>query len=183
MYELAGFEALLGPVITGRLKTKGTTLKTEEVAEIPRVRVGIKNRDPYRGLDSLTVRKAIISEGKIELTMASEDRLIEVDLTLNFPEERMVFDIDNGLRVADDGSEDSARQIVSVLHFMRGYICNGKLQVFNAETNSLLGRKDTFIPLNIAPGFAADHIDQLIDKYESEAETRAAKVERGAAGA
>jgi hypothetical protein len=95
----------------------------------------------------------------------------------------MIFDLDNAFRVADDGSEHSAQQIISSLQFMRDYICNGKLQVFNAKTNALLGRKDAFIPVNIVPGFAADHFDQLIAKYETEAETRAAKVQQGAAGA
>jgi hypothetical protein len=108
--------------------------------------------------------------------------LLEVRLALNFPDERTLFNIDDGIRVADDGSERSARQIVSVLHFMRDYMCNGKLHVFDAETDSLLGRKDSYIPVNIVPRFAVEHFNQLINKYEAEAETRAAKAQQGAAG-
>jgi len=174
LYELAGFEELLGPVVTGRLKTKDATLTVDDVAVVTRIRIGIKNRQPYTVLDNLSVRNAAISEGKIEVRMSSDDGLIEVDLVLNFPDERMIFDLDNGFRVADDGSEHGARQIVSALHFMTDYICNGKLQIFNAETGSLLGRKDAYIPMNIVPGFAAEHFNQLINKYEAEAETRAA---------
>jgi hypothetical protein len=181
LYELAGFEELLGPAITGRLKVKDTTLTMNDVSFVQAVRIGIKNRQPYTALNNLSVRNAVITEGRIELTMSSDDGLIEVDLVLNFPDERMVFDIHGGLRVSDDGSEGSARQIVCTLQFMSDYIGNGKLQIFDAQTGLLLGRKDAFIPMNIVPGFAVEHFNQLIDKYQAEAETRAAKATQEAA--
>jgi len=179
LYELAGFEELLGPVITCRLKAKDATLTIEDVVVVPRISIGIKNRQPYTALDNLSARTAAITEGKVALTMSSGDGLIEVDLVLNFPDERMLFDKDDGFRVTDDGSERSARRIVSALHFISDYICNGKLQIFNAETGSLLGRKDAYIPMNIVPGFAAEHFNELINKYEAEADTRAAKAQEG----
>jgi hypothetical protein len=180
LYELAGFEELLGPAITSRLKAKDATLTVNEVAFVHRMRIGIKNRQPYIALHNLSVRNTAVTEGKVELTMSSDDGLIGVDLALDFPDERMMFDLDNGFRVADDGSEHSARQIVSALHFMTDYICNGKLQIFDAENGSLLGRKDAYIPMNIVPGFAAEHFNQLINKYEAEAETRAVRAQQGA---
>jgi hypothetical protein len=183
LYELAGFEALLGPVLTGRLKSKDTTLSMNDARVVGRISIGIKNRQPYTALTNLKVREAIISEGRVTVVGSSEDGLVEFDLCLDFPAERMTVDLENGLRVGDDGSENSARQIVSVLHFMTDYICNGKLQVFNAETGSLLGRKDAYIPMNVVPGFAADHFNQLISKYEAEAETRAVNAQQGGAGA
>lgn len=97
LYELAGFQSLFGLTITKRLKAKDTALKVKELPAICRIRMGIKNWQPYTALANLTVRMAIINEGKVELTMASEDGLVEVDLALNFPDERMIFDIDNGV--------------------------------------------------------------------------------------
>jgi hypothetical protein len=35
--------------------------------------------------------------------------------------------------------------------------------------------------MNIVPGFAAEHFNQLINKYKAEADTRAAKAQEGAA--
>jgi hypothetical protein len=35
--------------------------------------------------------------------------------------------------------------------------------------------------MNVIPGLAAEHFDQLITQYEAEAETRAAKVNQGGA--
>jgi hypothetical protein len=102
LYELAGFEELLGPAMTGRLKAKDTTLTMNDVGLVHRMRIGIKNRHPYTALDNLSMRDAVITEGRIEFTLSSDDGLIEVDLVLNFPDERMIFDIDKGFRVADD---------------------------------------------------------------------------------
>jgi hypothetical protein len=181
LYELSGFKDLLGPEIAERLKAKDNTLQPPDAAAIHRLRIGVKNRPPYTALKALTVRQATITDGKLTLLTSSEDGLIEVDLTLDFAAERMLFDIDNGLRASDDGSENSAKQIVSVLHFISDYVGNGKLQVFNSETGSLLGRKDAYIPMNIIPGLAAEHFGQLITQYEAEAETRAAKANQGGA--
>jgi hypothetical protein len=67
-----------------------------------------------------------------------------------------------------------------VLHFMTDYICNGKLQIFDARTGALFGRKDAYLPVNVVPGFAAEHFHQLITKYETKTETRATKAQQGA---
>jgi hypothetical protein len=182
LYELAGFKQLFGSTITDRLKAQDATLTVCDITPPPRLRVGIQNKEPYAALDNLSVPNTAIVEGKFNLTISSDDGLVEIDLTLSFPEERMLFDVGNGIRVADDGSERSARQIISVYKFLSDYYGNGKLQIFNAETGHLLGRKDAFIPVNIVPGFAAEHFGQLINKYEAEAETRAANAQKAPAG-
>jgi hypothetical protein len=115
------------------------------------------------------------------LTASSEDGLIEIDLLLNFPDERMLFDIENGLRASDDGSEHSAEQIVPLLQFVSDYIGNGKLHVVDAETGSLLGRKDAYLPMNIIPGLVVEHYSQLIEKYQAGAQKRGMKTQGGVA--
>jgi len=175
LYELAGFKELLGALITERLKARDATIQSDECRLPNRIRICLKSRKRYSALDNLIVRTVTITEGLLSLFASSESNLIGVDLMLDFPEERMIFDLDKGLRVSDDGSEHSARQIVSVLHFMSDYSGNGKLQIFDADTDSLLSRKDAYIPVNVIPGFAEEHFSKLIEKYQSHAEARAAK--------
>jgi hypothetical protein len=176
-YELAGFKDLLGVPVTNRLKAKDTTLTPRDVAAIGRICIGIKNRDAYPALANLVVQNANVADGKIQLTLTSEDHLIEVDLALDFPDERILFDImHNPLRAKDDGSQRSAKQIASVFRFIDDCLGNGKLQIFNAATGDLLGRKDAYIPVNIVPG--GGNLTQLIAKYEAEAETRPATAPR-----
>jgi hypothetical protein len=94
----------------------------------------------------------------------------------------MHFDASNGIRVADDGSVRSSKQIISVLNFMTDYYANGKIQVFDAHTGDLLGRKDAFIPVNIVPRYMGEHFARLIAKYQAEEETRAANASDNVAG-
>jgi hypothetical protein len=76
LYELAGFRELLGAAVSERLKTKDTTVKPEELGAIPRLRMAIKNRPSYSALENLTVRHLILREGKLAITMSSENNLI-----------------------------------------------------------------------------------------------------------
>jgi hypothetical protein len=183
LYELAGFKDLLGAVIVDRLKAKDATLAASDITQLPRISISIKNREAYTALSNLAIRNQSTVDGNIQLAVASQDGLIEIDLVLDFSNERIIFDIDSGLRISDDGSQRSAQQIISVLRFMNDYMGNGKLQIFNSDSGVLLGRKDAYIPMNIMPGPAIDHFNQLIAKYEAEAETRAAGTEQGAGGA
>lgn len=177
LYELAGFKELLGPEESVRLKAKDDTLTPQDLRAFDRVGVGLRNHPTYLALKDLAVRTTSVSGGKIAVTACSDDHLIEIDLILNFPDERLEFDSDKGLRVADDGTERSAKQIISALQFVSDYIANGKLEVFNAATGALLGRKDAYLPRNILPGAAADYFDRLITKYENEAQSRVTKAE------
>jgi hypothetical protein len=176
LYELAGFQELVGRPVATRLKEK-TTVRPDEIAAIRRIHVRIKNHSAYLGLENLTVRNVAVSDGIIRIMVAADNGLVEIDLTLDFPDERINFDLATGLRVKDDGSERGARQIISVLHFIVDYLSNGKLHVYNAETDALLGRKDAYIPTNIDFSRTHAHYNQLIERYEAEAKTRAVRTQ------
>jgi hypothetical protein len=184
LYELAGFKEVLGPATTDRLKMKDNTVKPEELVAIDRVRIGIKNREAYPALDRLSVRCTAVGDGKVEITAGSEGGVVQVDFTLDFPQERLMFDWNGGgFRIADDGTEVGARQIASALTFLIDYIGNGKLQVFDAKTGLLLGRKDAYLPVNIMPHRAAEYFNDQIEKCEAEAERRAFRAQESGSGA
>ena len=107
------------------------------------------------------------------MSMATNDGLVQLELLLDFPAEQMSLEVLNDMKVSDDGSEHGARQIVSAIKFTSDYICNGKLQIHNADTGELLGWKSAYLPVNISPGHARDHFNEMIAKYEAEAQIRA----------
>jgi hypothetical protein len=39
--------------------------------------------------------------------------------------------------------------VIDVLRFRNAYFCNGRLEIYNAESNALLSRKDAYIPKNM----------------------------------
>jgi hypothetical protein len=77
---------------------------------------------------------------------------------------------------ADAGSAESAERIHEVRRFWQDYFCNGQLQVFNADTGELLGRKDAYIPLN--KRFNPDGAAAELAQWKAEAERRCERERR-----
>jgi hypothetical protein len=74
-------------------------------------------------------------------------------------QERIRFDRFRDVQAIDTGSAESAERVHEVTRFWHDYFGNGQLQIFNAETGELIGRKDAYIPVNMyqdADGVAAD---------------------------
>ena len=72
----------------------------------------------------------------------------------------------------DDGTEVAARKAAQVMKFQLDYVLNGCLQVWDADTESLLGRCDAFIPTNIDLGATAKHFREVIELIEADADRR-----------
>jgi hypothetical protein len=70
---------------------------------------------------------------------------------LDLGNERLVFDLNQGLFGHDDGSVTAAEHRKEIQRFIRDYVLNGELQILNAETGALLSRKDAFSPVNCYP--------------------------------
>jgi hypothetical protein len=68
---------------------------------------------------------------------------------LDFSTERLEFSLFNDLAVKDIGTPESAERIAEVVRFQNEYFGNGELQIVNAGTGALIGRKDAYIPLNM----------------------------------
>ena len=65
------------------------------------------------------------------------------------------------------------RWLISIYRFLKDYVGNGKLEIYNAASGELLGRKDAYIPMNLSPGHFAEWIDKRVAECEVEAERRA----------
>jgi hypothetical protein len=172
-YELAGFKELIGLSIMDRVKALDNTVTPADLAALTRISIRLHGQAPYAGLENMNVRVAQINNGVVELSTRSDDGQVEFDLALNFPTERIDFDLETGVRARDDSSERAAREIISVMQFIFDYFGNGKLQIYDPAGN-LLGRKDAYLPVNIDPGRTRAHYRNLIEQYEAEAERRAA---------
>jgi hypothetical protein len=173
LYELAGFQELLGENLAARLKGKDPTVQPGDLAVLRRICVRLKGQPVYDGLENLTVTVAAVAEGRVQLTAVSDNNVIQIALGLDFSAERIVFNFENDLKTNDDGSELSVRRIATVFRFLDQYIGNGKLLIYSADDSTLLGRKDAYIPMNIIPSLAHDYYSELISQCEVEAEARA----------
>jgi len=81
-------------------------------------------------------------------------------------------DVIDGLISLDDGSEDAARDAVSIMAFKRAHFLNGELVLKRADTGDVLGRCDPFIPTNVDMGGTVKNFDAIIDHLTKLADQR-----------
>jgi hypothetical protein len=172
LYELDGFKKAIGATISEKLG-RGEAVAAHEITGFFKIHLKIADQPAHEGLVNLNVQIGHVDSGVVRLSCASDNRFIRTSIALNFPDERIIFDLGE-LSVGDDGTAAAARQIAAVVHFIVDYLCNGKLQVWDANSGQMLGRRDAFIPVNIDFSRTLAHYRTLIEKYEAEAVSREA---------
>jgi hypothetical protein len=169
LYELQGFKKILGPDIVRHMQA-GTAPPGQPTLQIPDISVRVRRKNPYAPLEGLRC-KHIGQKGKLlHVHFASLQGDVEFAFSLDFDAERIQFDVFNDVGIADTGSAESAERVHEVRRFWQDYFGNGQLQIFDADTDELIGRKDAYIPLNMfldADGAAAE-----LAHWKAEAERR-----------
>ena len=148
-YELQGFKAILGDDLVNRLM-RGEQIQSEERVNLPKqISVRLRGMAPFEPFENL-VPVHLSQEGtKLLIMFAREDRLLLFKFRLNFPEERLEFDIFDGMyRIPDDGSSIFANVQAEALEFRKSYLLNGCLEIIDSETGEEISRKDAFLPIN-----------------------------------
>ncbi|MDR6668974.1 methylamine utilization protein MauJ [Rhizobium sp. 1399] len=171
LYELEGFKTIFGENAVATIKTDGS-LPRALWPSLPRLTVTLAGSEGFATLSKLRAEIVATADGCTDVQCTSDDNLTAMMLRLNFTEERLQIDVTHGLMAADDGSERAARGCAIIMRFIRDYILNGVLEVWNWDRQKLLGRCDAFIPMNIDLGATKRSYDELIRNYETEAEQR-----------
>jgi hypothetical protein len=170
LYELDGFRWLFGKELVGQLKAR-EEVSSGELPRIPPLSIGLDDRR-FSALQKLSVRIAEVRDGEMVLLCISSRNHVELALHLNFPDERMNLYPESELTVYDDGSAGAAEMAKSVAEFRRAYFRNGRLQVWNAETEQLMGRCDPFIPMNVDMGATDENFRETIRNLAAEGAIR-----------
>jgi hypothetical protein len=148
LYELQGFKEILGPDIVRHMQA-GTTPPGQPTLQIPDISVRIRRKERYAPLEGLRCQR-IGQNGKLlHMHFASLQADVEFAFSLDFGAERIEFDLFSDIGVCDTGSADSAERVHGIKRFEQDYFCNGQLQIFNTDTDTLIGRKDAYLPLNM----------------------------------
>jgi hypothetical protein len=95
---------------------------------------------------------------------------------LDFATERLNFSVFDDIAVRDTGTAQGALRIAEVRRFEHEFFGNGQLQIFNAETDELISRKDAFIPMNMY--LDKDAADAEVARWKALAETRRERSQR-----
>ncbi|RWL75788.1 MAG: hypothetical protein EOR69_31530 [Mesorhizobium sp.] len=172
LYEVEGFKAIFGPDRIQATKDNGT-LPEEEWPALPRLSLRLAFHDRYTPCENLAAKVMAVKDGRAEVRCDSDDGLFSIMVGLNFRGERLEIDPLHAVALRDDGSEHAMRQAAAFVEFHRAYFGNGVLQVWNTETEVLLGRCDAFLPMNVDPTATHKHFAETIRRFEEEADRRA----------
>jgi hypothetical protein len=148
LYELAGFKEILGPDIVKHM-LDGTPPPAQAMLDIPDISVHIRRKDPYTPLNNLCCKQAGNNGKLVHMRFESPQGDVAFQFGLDFAAERIQFDVFADVMVKDAGSAESAERACEVKRFLHDYFGNGQLHIVNADTGKLIGRKDTFIPVNM----------------------------------
>jgi hypothetical protein len=112
------------------------------------------------------------------LVLQSARRTARINLRLDFAEEKLHFEPTVDLSASDRGTAESAEDMADIKRFFRDFVGNGQLHIYNAETGTLIARKDAYMPMNMMLDYKA--VTEEIDSWKRIAEwrrTRSASVE------
>lgn len=147
LYELAGFRDILPADFIERVM-EGPWEDISGTVDLPSLDLELRRREPFAALQRLKPVGVEIAEAAIKLLYRSSDNLIDLNFELHFDRERLVFDLEHGIAVRDDGSERSALNIADLRRFQLQYIGNGELHFYDSDSRVLLSRVDAFMPMN-----------------------------------
>jgi hypothetical protein len=147
LYELRGWKERLGTELLERILA-GEELKEGETVDLPSINVRLLDSPPYLPFEGMTPAAAYRHEKGLNLEYRSADGLAGIRFWLSLHEERLLFDVDSGLSLRDDGSVMAVQYQREIQRFVRDYFLNGVLHIWDADNFALLSRLSAFIPIN-----------------------------------
>lgn len=174
LYELAGFKRFFGPNLVDDI-VAGKSISEGVDVDVPAISLQLHGRGPFEVFENLKPVNISQADNKVRMEFERGDGRLRVKFHLNFAEERLEFDIHDGVFGApDDDSSTFARHKAETLEFLAAYYGNGQLRIFDHETGELIARKDEFVPLNVIPDYTEFEKDvefwRMIEKSRKELE-------------
>jgi hypothetical protein len=154
LYELAGFKRIIGENLVDDLRA-GKTIPLGTNVDLPAISFQLQGKGPFEVFENLSPVHIAQVGKKLRVEFERDDGRLRIKFYLNFANERLEFDIHDGVFGApDDDSSTYARHKAETLEFLAAYYGNGQLRISKYETGELIARKDEFIPLNVIPDYS-----------------------------
>ncbi len=101
LYELSGFKALFGEEIIRRIMNPSVSNSSCTV-DVPNIDFGLARSAPFEPLLNMQAADLGVGDKNMQLVYRSESTNFHIVFRLDFENERLVFDIDNGIYRSDD---------------------------------------------------------------------------------
>jgi hypothetical protein len=117
--------------------------------------VQIQGKAPHGPLTNMNPVRAGYENAVVHLVLESPDKRGRIGFRLDFSQERLHFELSQDLMYRDDGTPESAEAVPDIKRFSRDYSGHATLHIYNADTNTLISRKDAYLPMNMWLDFEA----------------------------
>jgi hypothetical protein len=171
LFELQGFKEIIGQSLTEQLK-KGETLGRRTVKIGPRITLRLRGRPEIDTFKNLMGKVLNVRAGVVSLELTNKSNLLKIFMTLDFPQEKIIFDPFNLISLRDDGSAEAALMAKDSLVFQGEYITNGALEICLFDTEEAICWCSEYIPVNINPSASKDRLFEESQKWEKAAQER-----------
>ena len=149
LYEVEGFRNLIPDEILTKLENTDPVPEGTEIEMPEQYTVVARRGAEIHAFENLVPEIVGQTEGGMALEFVSQDESVRFRIVLDFSNERLIFDPVRGIGFLPDRSDqDRIRTEISVLEFQRCILGNGRLEVWEPESESMLGRSETCIPVN-----------------------------------
>lgn len=170
LYELAGFKEIFGKELVDKIVNHEELPQNTQV-DIPKIDIRLYRHNQLDSLSNLEPLGFQVDAGQMRLAFVRSEIPLQVEFTLNFDDERLEFDIQNGIFGSeDDGSPSYACSRADIQEFAKLYYLNGCLEIYDSETGVQIARKDAFIPVNVV--VQPEGFDREIESWRNEADRR-----------
>lgn len=167
LYELNGFREILSGSIVSDIKA-GNQIEIAKLLQLPPLSIRLRDHSIFKSLENLAPEIVDVREGRLIVICSSSTTSLTVNLCLNFADERLELDPVQDIVLQDDGSAEIVEAAVDHLQFVHGLIRNGQLEVWASGSNTLLGRCDPCVPVNIDPQRTEENIRRMLSELEAE---------------
>lgn len=148
LYELRGWKAIFGKELVDSI-LRGDEISPNQTVDLPEINARFRLSDPFGPFERMQPIGWSVHAGKGEVQYRSRDGYVQMNLLLDFRDERLVLNHRYGLQWHDDGSAEAAQTGRILAEFNQAHLLNGELQIWESESRSLIAKCDAFIPVNV----------------------------------
>ena len=166
LYELEGIKKIVPPNIINALKS-GAKVEVESF-KFPNLSVGEQYSDTLETFKNMKVVSKKVEADVLIVQLLDQKENLCIALGFDFKNERLHWDLFNSVLESTTPSAKRCKALIDLFEFRIQMLKNGRLAVYNSNDDSLLGRTDAYIPVNIDAGETFKNIEEEISSLKQE---------------
>jgi hypothetical protein len=146
LYELAGFRALFGDALVGRIKA-GEQLPPGDVPIPNALALRLRDRDRIELFESMDAVVVYVRDASVRIRLGSACHRLVTFVTLDFGRESLVSDPLTDIQYQDDSTPAAAKMMLQWAQIHRWWFgTNGIIELWDSATGKQLARSQHYMP-------------------------------------